>query len=297
MLTLTTDTWYGTVSGEKTWAHATSTDLYHWKVHDIAIYGGGKRGSAWSGSAVVDYENTSGFFGNLSGASDGVVAIYTRHFDGDEVQAIAMSYDNGFTFDEDWPKNPVIDIKNPNFRDPKVIWHEPTRRWIMVVAHVSEQFVEFYSSTNLIKWRSESKFPVATGAECPNLVPIPYLEDVVDAWPQDLPKSQFASGNSKKHKSTYLLFFSGGGNPLNGDSVTRYAPGIFNGTHFTPFDNRLNRVIDFGPDNYAPQFFFDRDQAPPVAGGWKANCPRSSQTSWWRWVAPQRWPWRRAPSR
>lgn len=117
------------VAGEQHWGHATSTDLYHWENQKIAIFPSNSTDYIYSGSAVVDVNNTSGFFPNQD---NGVVAMYTLAVeDGYQVQNIAYSVDNGYTFQQ-YEKNPVINIQSPEFRDPQVTWHSDTQRWVRV---------------------------------------------------------------------------------------------------------------------------------------------------------------------
>ena len=124
------------VAGNQHWGHATSKDLYHWENQQIAISPDNAQDGIFSGSAVVDVNNTSGFFPNQT---DGVVAIYTLNTPLEETQDIAYSVDGGYTFTK-YANNPVLSINSTQFRDPKVIWHAPTDSWVMVVsyAQVSE---------------------------------------------------------------------------------------------------------------------------------------------------------------
>ena len=126
----------------------------------------------------------------------------------------------------------------------------------MVVGSPGEGFVTFYSSKDVKKWREESKLTTPGGGECPNLVEVPIVEEEGQKK-KDLACHGHDSAPSSS--SAYLLFVSGGGNPSNGASVTRYVVGSFNGSHFTPFDSEhtWDRFVDFGPDNYAGQFFFN----------------------------------------
>jgi len=251
------------------WGHASSPDLYHWTTHGIVLHASPEHGSIYSGSIVVDSENTSGLFGpnadnNLT-APAGVVAVYTQHFTNPrkEQQAIAPSYDGGLTFNENFEANPVLQVESGAFRDPKVIWYEGTRSWVMVVAHPYNQTLEFFSSKNLIDWRSESLLSLdipELSFECPNFAPVPYLKDPNDIQTQDesvdnLPDISPESGDVNE---PYVLILGNNmGKVPKGWSSSRYFPGVFNGTHFTPFDDRADRMLDFGPDNYAGQFFFD----------------------------------------
>ncbi|KAJ3009239.1 hypothetical protein NUW54_g2850 [Trametes sanguinea] len=107
----------GLVAGNQHWGHATSSDLYHWVNQPIAISPPNNDSQVFSGSAVVDVNNTSGFFPDQN---DGVVAIYTLNTPTAQVQEIAYSVDGGFTFTR-YPGNPVIDSNSTQFRDPKVI--------------------------------------------------------------------------------------------------------------------------------------------------------------------------------
>lgn len=101
----------------------------------------------FSGSAVLDPNNTSGFFPDQD---NGVVAIYTLAeypggVQGRQYQAIAYSRDDGYTF-EAYEGNPVLDINSTNFRDPYVIWHEPTQRWVMTIAYAAEYVIGVFVS-------------------------------------------------------------------------------------------------------------------------------------------------------
>jgi fructan beta-fructosidase len=223
-----------TVWGPMHWGHATSTDMVHWEHQPVALYPD-SLGYIFSGSAVVDVNNTSGF------GKDGqvpLVAIFTHHDPNGEKQgkttyqnqSIAYSLDEGKT----WAKyagNPVL--KNPgikDFRDPKVDWHEQSRKWIMTLATLDR--ITFYSSPNLKDWTKESEFGYAVGAhggvwECPDLFPLTYNNDTI--W--------------------VLLVSINPGGP-NGGSATQYFTGRFDGKTFTPFQTDT-RWIDYGPDDYA----------------------------------------------
>ncbi len=149
------------------WGHAVGPDLVHWTHLPIALEPD-ERGLIASGSAVVDWEDRSGFFDGRPG----LVAIFTHWRDDAQEQSIAYSTDNGRTWIK-YSGNPVV--PNPgirDFRDPKVIWHAPTGKWIMVVAVYDR--VHFYTSPDLKQWEFASEFGADQGShagvwECPDL--------------------------------------------------------------------------------------------------------------------------------
>ncbi len=223
-----------TVWGPMHWGHATSKDLVHWTEEKIALYPD-SLGYIFSGSAVVDKNNTSGF------GKDGtipLIAIFTYHNakaekegkDNYQTQGLAYSLDEGKTWTK-YDKNPVL--HNPgikDFRDPKVMWYEAGKKWIMTLA--TKDRISFYSSTDLKNWVKESEFGETLGAhggvwECPDLFPMNYNSDTV--W--------------------VLLVSTNPGGP-NGGSATQYFTGYFDGKKFTPDQSDI-RWMDYGPDNYA----------------------------------------------
>lgn len=239
-----------TVWGPMHWGHATSTDLLHWNHQPIALYPD-SLGLIFSGSAVVDRQNTAGF------GKDAVVAIFTSHnLDWEkagridrENQSIAYSNDQGYT----WTKftgNPVL--KNPgiaDFRDPNVSWYAPGNKWIMALATQDRE--TFYSSKDLKTWTRESDFGAKIGAhggvwECPDLFPMQV--DGQEKW--------------------VLLVSINPGAP-NGGSGTQYFVGDFDGHTFTPQDSET-RWIDYGRDNYAGVTFHETDKRR-IFMGWMSN--------------------------
>ncbi|KAL1670828.1 glycoside hydrolase family 32 protein [Schizophyllum commune] len=236
------------VAGNQHWGHATSKDLYHWENQPIAIYPPDNTSQVFSGSAVIDVNNTSGFFPNQT---DGVVAIYTLNTPDNQVQEISYSRDGGYTFTP-YEGNPVININSTQFRDPKVIRYEDS--WVAVIAYSQEFVIGIFTSPDLIHWTHASNFThhglLGLQYECPNLVKIP-----VEGSDEEM----------------YLLTISlNPGAPLGG-SVTEYFPGTFNGTHFTPVDGAA-RLADFGKDNYAGQFFYGvPEDEHPVSIAWASN--------------------------
>lgn len=162
---------FGDRWGHMSWGHAVSRDLVHWEHLPLAL--AEEDGiMIFSGSAVVDWKNTTGFG---QGNKPPLVAIYTGHREGRQDQRLAYSNDRGRT----WTKfagNPVLDLKMADFRDPKVFWHEGKSRWVMTVALPAEKKVHFYATPNLKSWKYVGEFGPAgatDGAwECPDLFPL-----------------------------------------------------------------------------------------------------------------------------
>jgi len=163
--------------GHMSWGHATSTDLIHWKHLPVAIPEGiNGDDTVWrfSGSAVLDKNNTSGWCNN----NNCIVAIYTAHQPHihKESQFVAYSNDGGMTF-TNYEKNPVIDLNKRDFRDPNVFWYAPGKFWLMTVVLPAEHKARFYKSPNLKDWTLLSEFGPQgyTGAhwECPFLIQLP----------------------------------------------------------------------------------------------------------------------------
>lgn len=233
-------------AGHVHWGHAISPDLVRWRELPIAL-GETAAGQAFSGSAVYDHDNTSGLFPSGAG---GLVAIYTRASDTRQAQEIATSTDRGRTF-TGYAGNPVLDVGSASFRDPKVLWHAPTRRWVMVVVRSREHQVMFYTSPDLKRWSEVGSFGHAgllgLDYECPDLVEVP-VEGGGTRW---------------------VLFVSiNPGAPLGGSAV-QYFVGTFDGRRFEAEDG-ATRLADFGQDFYALQTFADVD-GPPVAVAWMSN--------------------------
>jgi beta-fructofuranosidase len=221
------------------------------------LFPGGPTEGVFSGSAVVDVNNTSGFFPNQT---NGVVAVYTINVPENQTQHIAYSRDNGYSFTK-YENNPVIvpGGTNPSqFRDPKVIWYQPTQRWVMVVAYPIDFKVGIFSSSNLITWKPESNFTHhgVTGLqyECPNMVELRVEGDLKTAT-----------------ESKYVMLVAiNPGAPLGG-SINQYFVGTFNGTHFEAADART-RFTDFAKDNYAGQFFSGISSASDqITLNWASN--------------------------
>ena len=251
------------VWGPMHWGHAISTDMISWMEQPIAIYPD-ELGTIFSGSAVVDIGNTSGF-GKVSNAAP-IVAMYTNHLDkGDEnvnqTQSIAYSHDEGKTFTK-YKNNPVIDANLKDFRDPKVTWDEDRNKWVMVLAAGDK--IMFYESKDLKKWNLLSDFEKEKGSqdgvwECPDLFKLPVLGTDESKW---------------------VLFVSIGKGGPNGGSATQYFIGDFDGTTFaidkefeTARNKEHNYWIDFGRDNYAGVSWSNarRKDGSILMIGWMSN--------------------------
>ena len=236
---------YGSQWENMTWGHSTSNDLMHWDAQPMAIESDWL-GAIFSGSAIVDKENTTGFGRNA------VVAMYTSA-GAAQTQSIAYSADGGQTFTK-YAGNPVITFNAPDFRDPKVFWHEPTGKWIVVLAVGQE--VQFYSSKNLKEWKYESSFGREYGNhdgvwECPDMLCF-------------------------GEKWVLLLNINPGG-PFGG-SATQYFVGRFDGHTFTCEDSPSEtKWMDYGKDHYATVTFHNAPEGRIVALPWMSNWQYANQ--------------------
>lgn len=237
---------YGSKWQNMSWGHSTSTDLVNWNHEPVAIRPNGL-GSIFSGSAVIDADNTAGF------GEDAVVALYTSAATS-QVQSMSVSTDGGETFSV-YPGNPVIP-NSREARDPKVFWHDKTGRWIMLLAAALDHEMVIYSSPDLINWTRESSFGRGYGGqdgvwECPDLIKLPV-------------------NGSKKEKWVLICNLNPGG-PFGG-SATQYFVGDFDGHKFT-CDHAVNdtRWMDYGKDHYATVTWHNAPDNRTVALGWMSN--------------------------
>ena len=252
----------GDLWGDMSWGHAVSTDLFHWSELPTAISYTEKEG-IFSGSAVVDHNNTSGF-GSVENPP--LVAIYTVHQndESNQSQHIAYSLDEGLTWVK-YANNPVLDLGMKDFRDPKVFWDEQRQSWTMVVSKPLEFKIAFFTSLDLKNWSHLSDFgPLgATGGcwECPDLFPL-----------------TTPSGN----KQWVLLVSLNPGGPTGG-SGTQYFIGDWDGREFTPRQSQEAQWLDHGRDNYAGVTFSNTDNRR-IFIGWMSNWEYASkiETSPWR---------------
>jgi len=253
--------------GHMSWGHAVSRDLTHWKHLPLAI--SEEDGiMAFSGCCVVDHNKTSGFG---TGSSPPMVAVYTGHGHGRQVQNLAYSNDDGRTWTK-YAGNPVLDVNNPNFRDPKVFWHAATKRWVMVVSLANEKVLVFYASKDLKDWKELSRFGPAgvvgkPNWECPDLFELPV--------------------ENEDGKKLWVLEVDMGSGSVAGGSGGEYFVGHFDGTEFTAVQNA--QWVDFGRDFYAPVSFSDIPEADGrrIWIGWFNN---------WETCLVPTFPWRSSMS-
>lgn len=240
---------YGSVWGNMHWGHSTSTDLMHWKFEGCAIVPDAW-GAIFSGSCVVDHENTAGF------GKEAVVAFYTSAKStpwGDiQMQSMAYSLDNGKTFTK-YEGNPILTSSEKDFRDPKVFWYAPGKHWVMILA--VGQHMEIYSSVNLKEWKKESEFGAMQGAhggvwECPDLVEIPV--------------------EGTREKKWVLICNLNPGGPFGG-SAAQYFVGSFDGKKFVNESPTQTKWMDWGKDNYATVTWNNAPDGRCIALGWMSN--------------------------
>jgi sucrose-6-phosphate hydrolase SacC (GH32 family) len=247
---------FGATWGHMSWGHAVSRDLLGWQHLPVALRE--EDGiMIFSGSVVVDWKNTSGFCRVSAEDASCLVAIYTGHRPDRQTQNLAYSNDRGRTWTK-YAGNPVVDLGLKDFRDPKVFWHDDTKRWVMVTVLPDQHKVRFFGSPDLRKWEALSDFGPAgaTGGvwECPDLFPLPVDGVATDVgWVLDVDLNP-------------------GG--LAGGSGGQYFVGRFDGTRFLN-DNPPDRTlwVDYGKDFYATISFSD---IPPADGrriwmGWISN--------------------------
>ena len=268
---------FGDKWGHMSWGHAVSRDLVRWEHLPVALY---EKNDVmiFSGSAVVDWKNTSGF------GRDGkppMVAIYTGHYTKKPLQNqhIAFSNDRGRT----WTKfagNPVLDLGEKDFRDPKVMWHEPTKRWVMTVSWPAHRKVRLYSSPNLKDWTHLSDFGPAGSTkgiwECPDLFRVPIERDAS------------VNPNSNIVNPQWVLIVNVGSGAPAGGSGCQYFVGDFDGKVFTPAraTNEPALWADWGPDFYAAVSWSDipKRDGRRLWLGWMSNWEYANDvpTSPWR---------------
>ena len=242
---------YGSQWENMTWGHSTSTDLVHWKFQGDPVQPDAL-GTVFSGSAVVDKENTSGF------GKGAVIALYTSAGES-QTQSMVYSTDNGKTFTK-YEGNPVITSNVPDFRDPHMFWNEDIKKWNMILA--AGQHMEIYTSDNLKDWKLESSFGETYGNhggvwECP-----------------DLMKMKVRGTNKEKWM---LICNINPGGPFGG-SATQYFIGNFDGHKFTCESKpEVTKWMDYGKDHYATVTFDNAPEGRRVAIAWMSNWQYANQ--------------------
>ncbi|MBQ7149922.1 MAG: DUF4980 domain-containing protein [Prevotella sp.] len=230
---------YGSQWENMTWGHSTSKDLIHWNYEGEAIERDAF-GTIFSGSSVVDTSNTAGF-------GKGAIISYYTSAGQSQTQSMAYSTDNGKTFTK-YAANPVLTSEIPDFRDPNIIWHEATKRWILILAEKTH--VKFYSSTDLKNWTFESNFGEEYGNhdgvwECPDIF------EINGKW--------------------FILLNINPGGPFGG-SATQYFVGDFDGHKFTCEDEPTEtKWLDYGKDHYATVSFSNAPDGRIVVIPWMSN--------------------------
>ena len=236
---------FGSQWENMTWGHSTSTDLVHWTFEGDPVQPD-VWGAIFSGSAVVDKENTAGF------GKDAVVALYTSAAES-QIQSMAYSTDNGKTFTK-YEGNPVITSNVPDFRDPHMFWNEEIKKWNMILA--AGQHMEIYTSDNLKEWKLESSFGAEYGNhggvwECPDLMKMKVKGTDKEKW--------------------MLICNINPGGPFGG-SATQYFIGDFDGYKFVcDTKPEVTKWMDYGKDHYATVTFDNAPDGRHVAIAWMSN--------------------------
>ncbi|MDQ0199811.1 glycoside hydrolase family 32 protein [Neobacillus ginsengisoli] len=262
---------FGTTWGPMHWGHAVSKDLIYWDHLPIALTPD-EHGAIFSGSAVVDWNDSTGFFNGGSG----LVAIFTHadQYPGSnrprQRQSLAYSTDQGRTWNK-YEGNPVlVEESITDFRDPKVFWHEETKIWIMILS--AGNHVRFYTSHNLKTWNFTSEFGTEVGShagvwECPDLFKLP------------------VDGNN--HNNKWVMVVSIGDESTYAEgSRTQYFIGDFDGSTFAN-ENSDETVLwlDHGRDNYAGVTWSDipTEDGRRIFIGWMSNWKYANETPTLAW--------------
>lgn len=264
---------YSSKWGHMTWAHATSKDFINWENLPIAIPENEQDSMMiFSGSVVVDTENSSGF-----GTKENppLVAIYTAFnhskdtLKSGQSQHLAYSNDGGTTWTK-YEKNPIIDLKKKDFRDPNVFWHIESKQWVMAVVLPLEFKCLFYASKNLKTWNLLSEFAGAGDRrliwECPALVELP------------------VDGNAKQKKWALLI------SAAHPDSTSKYVGmqyfvGDFDGKIFKNLNKPSTTLwLEYGKDFYAAIPWNQNPDERKIIYGWMNNWAYADTipTSPWR---------------
>ena len=242
---------YGSLWENMTWGHSISKDLIHWEALPNAVEPDAI-GTIFSGSCVVDKNNTAGY------GKDAIIAYYTSAGEA-QTQSMAYSTDGGRTFTK-YEKNPVIVSNVPDFRDPNFFWHEATQKWIMLLA--AGQEMQIYSSPNLKDWTMESSFGREYGNhdgvwECPDMMPLTVRGTGQQKW--------------------MLVCNINPGGPFGGNA-TQYFIGQFDGHQFTCESKpEVTKWMDYGKDHYATVSFDNAPEGRRVVIAWMSNWQYANQ--------------------
>ncbi len=240
---------YGSQWENMNWGHSTTRDLVHWENQGLAIEPDAI-GTIFSGSCVVDKNNTSGY------GAGSVIAFYTSAGH-NQVQSMAYSTDNGATFKK-VADNPILTSNEPDFRDPKAFWNPEIQKWNLILAVGQE--MRIYSSPNLKDWTFESAFGKGYGChegvwECPDLVKLQVRGTDRQCW--------------------MLICNINPGGPFGG-SATQYFVGDFDGHRFTT-KQKDTRWMDYGKDHYATVTFDNAPDGRHIALAWMSNWQYANQ--------------------
>ena len=231
---------FGQKWGHMSWGHAVSRDLLHWEHLPVAL-AEADGVMIFSGSVVVDWRNSSGLCRPQPDDASCLVAVYTGHGREKQTQNLAYSHDRGRTWTK-YAGNPVLDLNLKEFRDPKVFWHAPTERWVMVTVLSDRHMVRFFGSRDLKRWERLSDFGPAGAVggvwECPDLFELP-----VDGNPAD---------------TRWVLDVDINPGGIAGGSGGQYFVGRFDGRQFVN-ENPAGGTLwaDYGKDFYASLSFSD----------------------------------------
>lgn len=237
---------YGSMWGNMNWGHSSSKDLVNWEHHPVAIEPNGL-GTVFSGSSVVDKENTAGF------GKDAVIAIYTSA-GASQIQSLAYSTDNGRTFTT-YRENPII-TADRECRDPNMFWHAESGKWVLILAAPLDKEMWIYTSSDLKNWTKESSFGQGYGAqdgvwECPDLMELPVRGTDKTKW--------------------VLICNINPGGPFGG-SAAQYFVGDFDGKRFTcDTKPEVTRWLDYGKDHYAAVSWSNAPEGRHTIIAWMSN--------------------------
>ncbi len=260
----------GNVWGHMSWGHAISRDMVHWQNFLVALHEAAGEYMAYSGSAVVDWNNSSGLCKNPDPQDHScLIAIYTAAYKERQKQHLAFSNDRGRTW-TNYSGNPVADLDAADFRDPNVFWYAPRHKWVMVAVLADERTLVILDSPDLKQWTKRSTFgPAGDTAgqwECPDLLELPV--------------------DGTKEKKWVLIINRNPGAPADGTGV-RYLVGQFDGTKFSSeVPDAPALWADWGKDFYATNTWNDMPAGDGrrVWIGWFSNWQyaNTEPTELWR---------------